>query len=311
MKKKKILVTGGAGFVGSHLCERLASDTNNEVYSLDNYFTGSTKNHVANVTYIEGSTVDIAKLVTFTPDMVYHLGEYSRVEQSFDDIEKVWRYNKDGIFAVLEFVRNAGCKILYAGSSTKYGDGGLGRSASPYAWTKATNTELVMNYGTWFNVPYAITYFYNVYGPREIESGKYATLIALFKEKMKKGEPLTIVSPGTQKRNFTHIDDIIDGLILVGENGYGDEFGIGSPDAYSIKEIAEMFGGEIEMLPERKGNRMTADVMTSKTESLGWKPRKNVKAYIKGSVLNRVGSPPSCGHPLITRYSGGLEWGSG
>ena len=279
--KKKILVTGGAGFVGSHLCERLAQDENNEVYSLDNYFTGSKNNHVANVTYIEGNTADIASLVTFTPDMVYHLGEYSRVEQSFDDIEKVWKFNKDGIFAVLEFVRQAGCKILYAGSSTKFGDGGLGRSASPYAWTKATNTELVMNYGNWFNVPYAITYFYNVYGPREIQTGKYATLIALFKEKMKNGEPLTIVSPGNQKRNFTHIDDIINGLILVGENGYGDEFGIGSPEAYSIKEIAEMFGGEIQMLPERKGNRMTADVLSAKTEALGWKPTRTIGKYIE------------------------------
>ena len=279
--KKKILVTGGAGFVGSHLCERLAQDKNNEVYSLDNYFTGSKANHVPNVTYIEGLTADIAELITFTPDMVYHLGEYSRVEQSFDDIEKVWKFNKDGIFAVLEFVRRAGCKILYAGSSTKFGDGGLGRSASPYAWTKATNTELVMNYGNWFNVPYAITYFYNVYGPREIQTGKYATLIALFKEKMKNGEPLTIVSPGNQKRNFTHIDDIINGLILVGENGYGDEFGIGSPEAYSIKEIAEMFGANIEMLPERAGNRMTADVMTAKTEALGWKPTRTIGKYIE------------------------------
>ncbi len=278
--KKKILVTGGAGFVGSHLCERLSKNPNYEVYSLDNYFTGSEANHVANVTYIKGDTSDIATLITFTPDMVYHLGEYSRVEQSFDDIEKVWKYNKDGIFAVLEFVRRAGCKILYAGSSTKFGDGGLGRNASPYAWTKATNTELVMNYGTWYNVPYAITYFYNVYGDREIQTGKYATLIALFKEKMKNGENLTIVSPGTQKRNFTHIDDIIDGLVLVGENGYGDEFGIGSSEAYSIVEIAEMFGGTIEMLPMRQGNRMTADVMSAKTEALGWKPTKNIKEYI-------------------------------
>ena len=284
--KKKILVTGGAGFVGSHLCERLAQNENNEVYSLDNYFTGSKANHVANVTYIEGLTANISELITFTPDMVYHLGEYSRVEQSFDDIEKVWKFNKDGIFAVLEFVRQAGCKILYAGSSTKFGDGGLGRSASPYAWTKATNTELVMNYGNWFNVPYAITYFYNVYGPREIQTGKYATLIALFKEKMKNGEPLTIVSPGNQKRNFTHIDDIINGLILVGENGYGDEFGIGSPEAYSIKEIAEMFGGKIEMLPERKGNRMTADVMTAKTEALGWKPTRTIGKYIEEMRAN-------------------------
>lgn len=279
--KKKILVTGGAGFVGSHLCERLAQNPNYEVYSLDNYFTGSEANHVSNVTYIRGDTADIASLITFHPDMVYHLGEYSRVEQSFDDIEQVWRYNKDGIFAVLEFVRRVGCKILYAGSSTKFGDGGLGRNASPYAWTKATNTELVINYGNWYNIPYAITYFYNVYGPREIQTGKYATLIALFKEKMKNSEPLTIVAPGIQKRNFTHIDDIINGLILVGENGYGDEFGIGAPESYSILEIAAMFGGEIKMLPERKGNRITADVVTSKTEALGWKPIHSVQNYIQ------------------------------
>jgi len=280
MSKNKILVTGGAGFVGSHLCERLASDKNNEVYSLDNYFTGTTDNHVKNVIYVKGSTSDINELITFNPNMIYHLGEYSRVEQSFGDIEKVWKFNKDGIFAVLEFVRKSGCKILYAGSSTKFGDGGLGRSDSPYAWTKATNTELVMNYGNWFNVPYAITYFYNVYGPREIQTGKYATLIALFKEKMKNNESLTIVNPGTQKRNFTHIDDIIDGLVLIGENGYGDEFGIGSDEAFSILEVASMYGGNIEMLPERRGNRMTADVVSVKTKALGWKPKRKLKDYI-------------------------------
>jgi UDP-glucose 4-epimerase len=286
MNKRKILVTGGAGFIGSHLCEKLAKDESNDVYSLDNYFTGSRDNHVPYVTYIEGSTADISTLITFAPDMVYHLGEYSRVEQSFDDIKKVWQYNKNGIFAVLEFVRKAGCKILYAGSSTKFGDGGLGRSASPYAWTKATNTELVQNYGTWFNVPYAITYFYNVYGDREIQTGKYATLIALFKEKMKNDKTLTIVSPGTQRRNFTHIDDIIDGIVLVGEKGYGDEFGIGTQDSYTIKEIAEMFGGSIQILPERKGNRMTADVMTAKTKALGWNPTRNISQYIENLKVN-------------------------
>ncbi len=148
--QKKILVTGGAGFIGSNLCERLAQDKNNIVYSLDNYSTGSKDNHVENVTYIEGSTVDIEKLIKFNPDTIYHLGEYSRVEQSFDDIEKVWAYNKDGIFAILQFCRKTGAKIVYAGSSTKFGDGGFGRSQGPYAWTKASNTELVENYGTWF-----------------------------------------------------------------------------------------------------------------------------------------------------------------
>lgn len=278
---KQILVTGGAGFVGSHLCERLAENPNHKVVSLDNYSTGSEANHVANVEYIRGNTADIEKLVSFHPDMIYHLGEYSRVEQSFEDLDTVWKYNKDGTFAVLQFCRKVGAKLVYAGSSTKFGDGGLGRSQSPYAWTKASNTELVVNFGDWFNLPYAIVYFYNVYGKREIATGKYATLIALYKEKMKRGEPLTVVSPGTQKRNFTHVDDIINGLILVGEQGYGDEFGIGSPESFSVLEIAKMFGGEIEMLPERKGNRMTADVLTAKTESLGWRPVHSVCDYIK------------------------------
>ena len=213
--------------------------------------------------------------------MVYHLGEYSRVEQSFDDMGKVWQFNKEGTFSVLEFARKTACKVLYAGSSTKFGDGGLGRNASPYAWTKASNTELVQNYGAWYNVPYVITYFYNVYGSREIQAGKYATLIALFKEKMKNCEPLTIVSPGTQKRNFTHIDDIVDALILVGENGYGNEFGIGSNEAYTILEVAQMFGGAIEMIHERRGNRMSAEVISEKTKALGWRPKRKLSDYIE------------------------------
>ena len=284
--KKKILVTGGAGFIGSHLCEHLALDNNNEVYSLDNYFTGSESNHVNDVVYIKGNTVDIANLVHFRPDMVYHLGEYSRVEQSFDDIETVLHYNTYGTFAVMEFVRKAGSKILYAGSSTKFSDGKLGRAESPYAWTKSSNTELVINYGNWFNVPYAITYFYNVYGNREINTDKYATLIASFVEKMKTAKPLTVVSPGSQMRNFTHINDIIEGLLLVGENGFGDEFGIGSDESFSILEVAKLFGGKIEMLPERKGNRMSASVITSKTRALGWSPKHRLEDYIIAQKAN-------------------------
>lgn len=278
---KKILVTGGAGFIGSNLCEYLVKNTPYKVFSLDNYFTGSKNNHIQGVTYIEGSTSEIENLIDFSPEIVYHLGEYSRVEQSFDDIEKVWEFNKKGTFSVLEFCRKKGSKIVYAGSSTKFGDGGIGRNQSPYAWSKASNTELVINYGNWYNVPYAIVYFYNVYGQREISSGKYATLIAIFSEKMQKNEPLPVVSPGTQKRNFTHIDDIVSGLFLVGENGYGDEFGIGNKDAYSVLEIAKLFSDSVIMLPPRRGNRMTSDVVTEKTEALGWKPQKSIIQYIQ------------------------------
>ena len=282
--KRIILVTGGAGFIGSHLCEQLSQNIENKVYSLDNYSTGSTNNHVKNVEYIVGSTVDIDSLISFTPEYIYHLGEYSRVEQSFEDIEEVWRSNKDGIFSVLEFTRKTGSKLIYAGSSTKFGDGGLGRSQSPYAWTKASNTELVTNYGNWFNISFAISYFYNVYGEREISTGKYATLIALFLNQSKNNKKLTVVSPGTQRRNFTHINDIISGLILIGENGYGDDFGIGCKESYTILEVAEMFGGNIVMIPERKGNRMVADVVIEKTVKLGWSSQESLKEYIKKSI---------------------------
>ena len=278
---KKILITGGAGFIGSHLCEEFKKNKENAIYSLDNYSTGTKKNHIDGVNYIKGNTIDIEKLINFSPDYIYHLGEYSRVEQSFDDFDTVWKSNKTGTYSVLQFCRKHGAKLIYAGSSTKFGDGGLGRNQSPYAWTKASNTELVKNFGRWFNVPYAIVYFYNVYAGREISTGKYATLIALFKEKVKNEEALTIVSPGTQQRNFTHINDIISGLVLVGENGYGDEYGIGSPNSYSILEIAQMFDEEIIMLPERMGNRMAADVVTDKIMALGWRSTKNIEEHIK------------------------------
>jgi UDP-glucose 4-epimerase len=278
--QKLILVTGGAGFIGSHLCTRLVKE-GHKVISLDNYFTGSRENHVPGVDYREGHTKDIEKHIPEIPDVVYHLGEYSRVEKSLEEPALVWDLNKDGTFGVLEFWRKRGIKLIYAGSSTKFGDGGLGRDQSPYAWTKATNTELVRNYGSWYGLPYAITYFYNVYGPGE-RSGAYGTVIEIFRQKQLAGEPLTVNAPGTQKRNFTHVDDIVEGLILVGGNGTGDDFGIGDEKAYSILEVAQMFGGDIIMKPATQGNRMSADIDTSKTRSLGWSPKKKLAEYIAG-----------------------------
>jgi UDP-glucose 4-epimerase len=280
MYAKTILVTGGAGFVGSNLCRRLAA-MGCKVISLDNYFTGSRDNHVEAVEYRDGHTKDIERLVPDQVDLVYHLGEYSRVEKSLEDPpELVWEMNKTGTFAVLEFCRKRGCKVVYAGSSTKFSDNGLGRDLTPYTWTKATNTELVCNYGRWFGLSYAITYFYNVYGPGEISHGPYSTLIGIFCEEHKNGQPLTVVAPGTQVRGFTHVDDIVEGLVLVGDKGQGDEFGIGAAENFTILDVAKMFGGEIIMLPERAGNRLTSNADTSRVRALGWEQKKKLDGYI-------------------------------
>ena len=286
-QQKPILVTGGAGFVGSHLCERLVAD-GHRVISLDNYFTGTPENHVEGVEYRTGHTKDIAKHVPETPQLVFHLGEYARTEKSFEDVELVWDMNKSGTFAVLEFCRRHGSKLIYAGSSTKFADQGDGRDQSPYAWTKATNTELVKNYADWFGLSYAIAYFYNVYGPREM-SGPYGTLIRIFTELHRHGQPLTITAPGTQSRNFTHVSDIVSGLILVAEKGSGDGYGIGADQAYSVLEVADMFGGERVILPERRGNRMTGGVDNTKLKALGWQQQHQLSDWI-AKIKQEIGS---------------------
>jgi UDP-glucose 4-epimerase len=282
--RKTILVTGGAGLVGSHLCERLAKE-GHIVISLDNYFAGSKDNHVAGVDYREGHTKDVEKYVAEKVDLIYHLGEYSRVEISLKEPEVVFDLNTLGTLGVINLWRKLKCKLVYAGSSTKFGDGGLSRTATPYAWTKAANTELVKNYAEWYGLPHAVTYFYNVYGPRE-RAGAYGTLIAIFLEKTRKGEPLGVVTPGTQRRNFTHVLDIVEGLMLVGEKGEGDNYGLGDLHEYSVLEIAQMFGGPIEMLPERAGNRQSSAIDTSKAGALGWKVTHSVEDYIKESAQN-------------------------
>jgi len=275
----KVLVTGGAGFIGSNLCERLIKKNGVSVWSLDNYSTGSKKNHIKGVNYLTGSTTEISTIVNLSPDLVFHLGEYSRVEQSFKDFDEVINSNVNGTMEVLKFCKKVGAKLIYSGSSTKFAIND-GSNQSPYAWSKANNTQLIKNYSNWYGLEYAIVYFYNVYGKREISTGNYATLIAKFNELMKQGNNLTVVSPGTQKRNFTHIDDIIDGIILVSEFGAGDGYGIGSEKKYSILEIAKMFGGKIEYLPERPGNRMDGILMTEKLTALGWKSTRLIEDYI-------------------------------
>lgn len=281
MKFEKIIVTGGAGFIGSNLCEALINN-GSSVISIDNYSMGSKENHVPGVTYLEEDTSNIRNIkFPWVPDVVYHFGEYSRVEQSFNDIDKVWSSNKIGTFEVIKFCLENKIKLIYAGSSTKFGDGGLGRSQSPYGWTKASNTELVKNIGEWYGLKYAIVYFYNAYGPKEIKDGKYATLIAKFIKMAKNGEPLSVVKPGIQKRNFTHVDDIIEALILVGKHAAGDDFGIGNDRSYTIMEVAQLFNRQIVMLPERAGNRLDAELVTDKTKALGWSAKVSLEEYIK------------------------------
>ncbi|MBI2610948.1 NAD-dependent epimerase/dehydratase family protein [Candidatus Kaiserbacteria bacterium] len=284
--KQTVLVTGGAGLIGPSLIELLLPKY--RVISLDNYFIGSEQNHIKGAEYVKGHTKDIESLLgKENPVIIFHLAEYSRVEQSFEDVALVWELNVEGTFRVLEYWRKrgstgGGCKLVYAGSSTKFADGGLGRDQSPYAWMKASNTELVRNYGHWFHLPYAVTYFYNNYGPRELSEGPYASVLGKFKKQYWAGEPITVVAPGTQKRNFTHVEDTARALLLVGEKGEGAEYGIGSPESYSMLEIAKMFSDNIVMLPERKGNRMESIVDTSRIENeFGWKPQHAVREYIE------------------------------
>lgn len=278
-----ILVTGGCGFVGSHLIEELLKE-GHQMYCLDNLFTGDSQNMIEGCEYYQGETKDIRKFFcNIKIDIVYHLGEYSRVEQSFEDIDLVFSYNWNSIYSVLSFVRDNDAKLIYSGSSTKFGDDGETKYSSPYAFTKYENTNLIKTFSDWFGIEYAIAYFYNVYGPREIKSGKYATVIAKFIELKKNGATkLPITAPGTQKRNFTHVKDIIRGLILVGEFGKGDGYGIGSSEPFSIIEIAELLDLEYDIMPKKKGNRMSAPVLTDKVVDLGWSQKYFLKDYLKG-----------------------------
>lgn len=278
MEGKLVLVTGGAGLVGSNLIKRLLSE-GARVISLDNYFSGTEDQHLPGAEYRRGHTRDIEQIVPETPDLIYHLAEYSRVEQSLQEPDVVWDLNTLGSHAVFEFWRKKKCKLIYAGSSTKFADDGLARDATPYAWTKAANTELVRNYGAWYGLPYAVTYFYNVFGPGE-RAGAYGTVIEIFKQQYLRGAPITVTSPGTQERNFTHVDDIVDGLILVGEKGEGDEYGLGNEKLFTILDVARLFGQEIVMLPERPGNRKTSRLAIEKSKALGWEAKRRLEDYL-------------------------------
>ncbi len=282
---KTILVTGGAGHVGSHVIEQLVANSGNRVISLDNYFNGSKQNHIIGAEYRRGHTKNISKLVPEKIDVIYHLGEYARISPSFDDIEQVYDMNIIGTFAVLEYCRqNKVGKLVYAASSTKFAIEGNGRHQNPYSFTKATNVDLVNDYGAWYDLPYAICYFYNAFGPRERGEGKYATLIAKFQKQYLDGKPFTVVKPGTQKRNFTYVGDLARGIILVGEKGHGDGYSLNNVRGYSIIEIAKSFGGTIDYVDGYSGRSDSGSIPTKARNEIGWDTTVDVIDYIKNFV---------------------------
>jgi UDP-glucose 4-epimerase len=284
MKKNKvsnILVTGGAGFIGSALCKEL-NNQGHSVTSFDNYSNSTMAEPINGILYVVGDCCDINEhLEGHLFDYIFHFGEYARVEQSFDDYERVMEYNYHSFPKVLEFAKKTKAKIIYAGSSTKFSEGEDGKSMSPYAYTKAQNTELLQAYASWNDMPYAIVYFYNVYGDGEVSTGKYSTVIGKFINLMNSGNiTLPITSPGTQKRNFTHIDDTVDGLIKVMEWGSGDGWGIGNDTAYSLLDLAVMCGATPILKPAKPGNRMSGTVHNDYLKALGWQPKVNLQEYI-------------------------------
>jgi UDP-glucose 4-epimerase len=282
---RTILVTGGAGHVGSHIIEQLVTDPQNKIISLDNYFNGSESNHISGAEYRQGHTKDIAKLVPETPDIVFHLGEYARITPSFDDVEKVYDMNTVGTFAVVEYCRQKKVgKLVYSASSTKFAIEGDGRHQNPYSFTKANNVDLINDYGRWYNLPYAICYFYNAFGPREKGIGPYGTVIAIFQELYLQGKPLTIVKPGTQMRNFTYVGDLASGIIMVGEKGSGDGYSLANTKKHSIDEIAKAFGGPVNYVDGYSGRSESLDASTKARDELGWNTTIDIIDYIKEFV---------------------------
>jgi len=285
MARKTIVVTGGAGHVGSHVVEMLVSDPDNRVISLDNYFNGSEANHIRGAEYRRGHTKDIEALIPENAVIVYHLGEYARITPSFEDVQQVFDMNILGTLSVVEFCRTRRvAKLVYAASSTKFAIEGDGRHQNPYSFAKAMNVDLITDYGRWYDLPYAICYFYNAFGPRERGEGKYATVIAKFQEQYLAGTPLTVVAPGTQRRAFTYVKDLARGIILAGEIGFGDGYNLGVRNSHSVLQIAQAFGGPIEIVEGYSGRAESANDPSRAEKELGWEPTLEIMDYIRDFV---------------------------
>ena len=279
-----VLITGGAGFVGSNLVKRLKKEGNNIVV-IDNYSAGKHENEIEGVIYIDDHTKNINKItLPFQPEIVYHLGEYSRIHPSFIDYEKVWQYNTVGTFEVVNYCKKHNIKIVYAASSTKFAKEGTDHS--PYSLTKAMSIDLVKAFAKWYNLKYSICYFYNVFGPGYDSSPVegFESVISIFEKQYKNGQPLTITGDGQQQRFFTYVDDIVDGLIKSSTHYENDEFELGNPiKSYTILDVARMFSDNIKFIEARKGDRSDS-VMPNYEETcikLNWKPTISVEEWVK------------------------------
>ena len=269
--KNIIIVTGGAGFVGSNLIKSLLKKTNKKIISLDNYSSGNKKNHLRNirVKYIRAETIDIAKNLNIIKNQIhsiFHFGEFARIYQSFNKFDECFRSNSIGSNAVFKFCLNNNIKLIYSATSASLGNNGNDKNLSPYAFTKSKNLELLENLRKWFNFKFEVIYFYNVYGPGQIKVGDMATVVGIFEDQYEKNNPLTIVKPGTQTRRFTHIDDTINTCIEAWKKNKCVHYSISHKKSYSIKDLAKMFKTRITYLKPRLGERY-ASALTKKSNN--------------------------------------------
>ena len=260
-KLKNILViTGGAGFIGSNLISYLLIHTKFKIISLDNYSTGSKKNHISNnrITYIKSDTKNISRnLNKYKKNIhsIFHFGEFSRIYQSFLKMNECINSNSIGSHAVFNFCFINKIKLIYSATSASIGNKGKDKNLSPYSFSKAKNLELLENLKKWFNFKYEIIYFYNVYGPRQITTGSMATVIGIFEEQYRNKMPLTIVKPGSQTRRFTHVEDTVKACYYAWKKNKCRHYSISNKKSYSILQVAKMFKSDIKYLPARSGER--------------------------------------------------------
>lgn len=280
---QNILITGGAGFIGSNLIKSLREQHPHlKITVLDNYFTGKPENHVAGVEYYRGHTWEADHIFhNHTFDTVFHFGEYSRIVKSFDDIDYVQRSILAGTPIILDLCRKWNAKLIYSASSSKFGNKGKDENLSPYSWCKAKMVELIKNYGEWYGLNYEICYFFNVYGPGQIMEGDYATVIGIFEKQTNSGKKCTVVEPGTQTRDFTHVQDIINGLIKAADKNLNHEWFLRSGINISIIDVAKQFG-DWELIPERRGERLTSTEFDNDTAVLlDWQPEHKLEDWIQ------------------------------